>query len=142
MPEDEGRIVVPGFAILGLACLLIETLQSFREHSGQTTELIIKFLRRPRFGNAFEDERVARSFAHGVRDGILHEAETRKWVVHRDRPPGLVAPEGRGYALNRTQFCDALKKEFEDYTAEVSRPENAELRKRFAMKMDDIVNEC
>src|SRR4051812_39300112 len=32
LPDDQGRpVVVPGFAILALCCLLAETLQGFRE---------------------------------------------------------------------------------------------------------------
>src|SRR5438552_3397272 len=37
LPDDGGRrVVVPGFAIMALCCLLIETLQSFRDPAGDS----------------------------------------------------------------------------------------------------------
>jgi len=100
--NNIGRIVVPGFAIMALCCLLAETLQSFREKqeidngkeflsaasckypAGKcsrpaTTGQFRKFLNRPAFNSEFSDEIVAKKFVNGIRNGILHEAETRKW---------------------------------------------------------------
>lgn len=57
-------------------------------------------------------------------------------------PPGqvLVPEEGR-YALNRTEFYNALKAEFRGYIAELRDPSKSELRTRFKKKMSDIVKE-
>jgi hypothetical protein len=124
--------VVPGFAIMALCCLLAETLQSFRcrtemPHKPEarwsypngpcirvpqttTADAFKEFLRRPAFGGAFADEPIATSFVNGVRNGILHEAETRNWVIWRSEPEDqIVAKEGEGYALNRSTFYRALK---------------------------------
>jgi hypothetical protein len=153
---------IPGFAIMALCCLLIETVQGFREDSPAaatpsgpcpypqgkciepppgTNQLFIKFLRRPAFGEAFVGG-IASKFNRGIRNGILHEAETRKWVVWREEPGGkIVAKEGDGYALNRTLFYDALKKEFESYLQELRDPGNAALRQRFKEKMDALSEE-
>jgi hypothetical protein len=104
------------------------------------------FLGRPRFRGAFANGKVAKRFVEGIRHGILHEAETRGWVIWRNIPTGeIVKPLGAGgppYALNRTAFYEALKAEFEEYLREVREPQNTDLRKRFIEKMDDIVNEC
>lgn len=155
-------VVVPGFAILALCCLLAETLQGFRQKppkppavSGPctyedgkcikptTTDQFREFLRRPAFGGAFDDEKVARSFVNGVRNGIFHEAETRKWLVQCDKPQGqILAPKGDRYVLNRIKFYEALKAEFEGYLAELREGGDAALRSRFAKKMTDVVNEC
>lgn len=163
LPNDQGKqIAVPGFAIMALCCLLIETLQSFREApepSPQlvgscsypkgpcvrppppTKELFRKLLRLPAFRNEF-DEKTAGDFVDGIRHGIMHEAETRRWVVWRDEPPGrILEPVGRGYALNRTGFCKALTTEFENYLDQLRDPGRQDLRKRFLKKMDDIVKE-
>jgi hypothetical protein len=164
-PSDSAntRHCIPGFAIIALCCLLIETLQGFREApfaaanpAGPcsfppgpcikpppgTNQQFIKFLRRPAFGGAFNDE-VAKRFASGMRNGILHEAETRKWVIWREEPVGeIAAQEEDGYALNRSLFYDAVKKEFETYLRELRDPANKELRQRFKKKMDDLCGEA
>lgn len=163
LPNDSGmQVVVPGFAILALCCLLAETLQGFRESppkkpaaagpctfpDGQCikpamTDQFRKFLRRPAFRDEFYDEKIARRFVSGIRNGIFHEAETRGWIIRRDDPSDrILAPKGNGYALNRTKFYQALKTEFADYLKELRNPGNSSLRSRFAKKMNNIVKEC
>jgi hypothetical protein len=155
-------VVVPGFTILALCCLLAETLQGFRERPAKlnspsgpctfqddgkcirpaTTDQFREFLRRPAFRGAFDDDGVARSFVRGVRNGIFHEAETRGRVIWREEPPEqIVAREDGRYVLNRTEFYQALKAEVRDYVAEFRDPNNSELRTRFKKKMSDIVKE-
>jgi hypothetical protein len=164
-PPESGNsgICVPGFSIMALCCLLIDALQGFREKPPQrvtptgpcafpsgpcikpppgTTEQFKSFLRRSAFGVTFQDDALAARFVRGIRDGILHEAETRKWVIWRDEPVGqIVAPEQDGFALNRTLFYQAIKKEFESYLRELREPSNQALRQRFRKKMDDICKE-
>jgi hypothetical protein len=165
LPDDSGKeIVVPGFAVVGLCCLLIEALQAFREApvrqvsvpgpctypagscirpQTSTTDAFMKFLRLPAFQTAFEKDEVAKSFIHGVRNGILHEAETRRWVIWREEPANrIVESEGDGYALNRTLFYRAIKSEFDTYIRKISDLQNGDLRKCFVKKMHDIVDEC
>jgi hypothetical protein len=156
--------VVPGFAILALSCLLIETLQSFRQApessppvmgpcsyptgscirpSSTTTELFKEFLRLPAFRGAFDNDTIAKSFIRGIRNGVLHEAETREWVIWRNEPVDqIVEFRSEGYALNRTEFYRALKSEFEKYIQELRNPAKQKLRQRFLKKMDDVVKEC
>lgn len=165
LPDDgAGRVVVPGFAIMALCSLLIEALQSFRESLGETaevggpctypagpcirpvpstTEQFKKFLRLPAFGGEFDDDRIATQFVRGVRNGILHEAETRGWVIWRVEPPGrIVERRGDRYLLNRSEFYRALKCEFEKYIQELRDPANSSRRLRFVKKMEDIASEC
>ncbi len=166
LPNDDGKaITVPGFAIMGLCCLLIDTLQSFREVAPpntppagpckypqgpciqpggpSTTDAFKKFLRLPAFVHEFDDETVAASFVRGVRNGIFHEAETRRWAIWRDEPVDqIVCPEGRGYAVNRTKFYVALKSEFDSYLLQLRTGTDPQLRQRFAKKMNDLVREC
>jgi hypothetical protein len=164
VPKDNGKeVVVPGFAIMALCCLLIETLQSFRESrqslsqatgpcnypkgecirpQASTTDAFKNFLQLPAFKSEFNDK-VAKKFVRGVRNGILHEAETRRWVIWREEPKGrIIEPEAQGYAVNRTAFYEAVKTEFHNYLREVQDARNIPLRKRFVKKMDDIAKEC
>lgn len=152
---------IPGFSIMALCCLLVETLQGFRESaattgppgpctyptgpcvkpSPDTTGQFIKFLRRPAFCGAFAEDKIAKSFVRGVRNGILHEAETRKWLIWREAPSTMVQPLEDGYALNRTMFYEAVKQEFESYLKDLRDPINGEFRERFKKKMKDICKE-
>lgn len=147
---------IPGFAIIALCCLLIESLQNFREDQPVTAETVPPtklspnpcvekgsgtnqqfkaFLGRPAFGDAFSGS-VMRKFNDGIRNGILHNAETRGWVIWRDYPPGkIVEPEQNGHALNRTEFYAALKKEFDSYLLELSDCKKEALRKKFRERM-------
>jgi hypothetical protein len=161
-PKQRGQCI-PGFSIMALCCLLIDTLQGFRQKPPRpatpdgpcsfpngacikpptgTTDQFMSFLRRPAFGATFKDDDLARAFVRGVRDGILHEAETRKWVIWRDEPHGrIVEKEEDGFALNRTLFYDAVKQEFDSYLNELREPSNDALRVRFRKKMNDIFKE-
>lgn len=152
---------IPGFSIMALCCLLVETLQGFRERtattgplgpcrypavpcvkpSPDTTGQFIRFLRRPAFRGAFAEDKIAKSFVRGIRNGILHEAETRKWVIWREVPSEMVTSKEDGYALNRTMFYEAVKHEFESYLRELRDPKNEKLRERFKKKMNDICKE-
>ena len=161
LPDDAEEVVVPGFAIVGLCCLLIETLQSFRaaavnsespagpcpypggtciRPAPSTTGRFKAFLRRPRFKGQFEDERLANRFVNGVRNGVLHEAETRHWIIWRAHPAGRIVAEGAeaNLLLNRSEFYAAVKGEFEDYLKELRSADHEPLRRRFLKKMDDI----
>jgi hypothetical protein len=152
LPNDGDRdIIVPGFAIMALCCLLIETLAFFRKVDGNEAELkqtdkelIASFLRRRSFEGAFDDERVASRFVSGIRNGILHEAETRRWVIWRNDPvTGIVerASDNR-FKLNRSTFYQALRSEFELYISELRNPGSEALRRRFLEKMNDIAKTC
>lgn len=159
------RHCIPGFSIMALCCVLIDTLQGFREalpHASEptgsctfpkgpcikppppgTAQQFKSFLRRPAFGDAFKHEGLAAKFVRGIRDGIFHEAETRKWVIWRDEPTGkIVAPEEDGFALNRGLFYAAVKQECESYLRELRDPTNRALRQRFKKKMADIYKEA
>ena len=165
LPADPppAKVCIPGFSIVALCCLLIETLQNFRgevsvapepegpctypkgqciKPSPGTNEQFRRFLRRPAFGDSFKDPKTANSFLNGIRNGILHEAETRKWVIWRDTPEGkIVDKEGDGFALNRGLFYAAIKQEFDSYLQELRDPNKKPLRTSFKQKMDKLVQE-
>jgi hypothetical protein len=108
-----------------------------------TSEQFKPFLRRPAFGEAFKDNALAQAFVDGIRNGILHEAETRKWVIWRDEPVGLlVVNEQDGFALNRTLFYDVIKKDFESYLQELREHSNSAMWQRFKKKMNDTFKEA
>jgi hypothetical protein len=142
---------VPGFAIMGLCCLLMETLQAFQEEldrstprtlqrSRDTKKMFMKILKWDCFNGAFKEPAIANSFREGIRNGILHNAETRNWIIRRNAPEGqLLEKRGQVYVLNRAFFLEAVKREFENYLCRlrtVSDPENQVLRRKFIENMN------
>lgn len=144
LPSTSSK-VVPGFSIIALCCLLIETIHSFRVGASKRTKEQFKaFLQRPDFGGgAFVSDKVADSFVVGVRHGVLHEGETRQWVLWRDDPKvGLVEHLGGDrYALNRTAFYQAVKADFDAYCGSVAEGDPA-LRRCFREQMEDMLRLC
>lgn len=136
-----------GFAIMALDCLLIETLQQFYEGVEETPrrqnqEYFCRFLKQTSF-NEFFDECRARMFYQQIRNGILHQAETkgssRIWI-REGTPLVEYADDGNGLLINRNKFHEQLVHEFENYVAQLRRnnpPDNG-LRERFKRKMDSI----
>jgi len=159
-PQPVVGHCIPGFSIMALCCLLVETLQGFRENpttatdappqpctypagncikrGPDTTGQFIRFLRRPAFGTAFAEDKVAKTFVRGIRNGILHDAETRGWLIWREEPSAMVQPWENGYVLNRTLFYDAVKQEFESYLSDLRDPKKTDLRETFKRKMMNI----
>jgi hypothetical protein len=155
------RHCTPGFSIMAICCLLIEALQGFREDIPQpappsgpcnypsdvcirpstgTNKLFRNFLKLPGFAGAFSEPKIASAFMDGIRNGILHEAETRKWVIWREEPADHIVQElgDKRYALNRTLFYKGLKQEFKSYLCELRDPDKKALRVNFRGKMTDI----
>ncbi len=149
-PLPPEQATLPGFAIMGLCCVVIETLQSFRLGTrGGTNETLKTFLQeRPAFkqDGSFGKEEIAKDFANGIRNGILHWAETRQWVIRRDQPEKqMIEPRQGRYHLNRTRFVEILTKEYQTYfavLANTENPENSDLRKKFLRRMNGIAEEC
>lgn len=154
----------PGFSIMALCCLLIEALQNFRERVAHehpsrpcdyptgrcirppsgTNEQFRRFLRRPAFAEAFSNEKTTRDFMNGIRNGILHQAETRKWIIRRDEPKGKIVEtrDGGRYILNRTVFYERLKEEFKSFLCELRDPDGMQLRLHLKKSMNDISKEA
>jgi cation transport regulator ChaC len=132
----------PGFAILALDCLLIDTIQSFREGRVSTNEVSTavsfrNFLSRPIF-NSFSN-RDRQEFIHYVRNGLLHNGETRgDWKVNIRHQTMLFADPNTGSrTINPRLFHAAIVEEFEAYRDELE-VGSPECRKRFLRRMDAI----
>jgi hypothetical protein len=158
----ENQPIVPGFAIIALCCLLVETLQSFYEGgpaqgprlpdgacpypSGcakepSTARPFKEFLKRsPHFNSDFHNSEIRGDFSQHVRNALLHEAETRQgWLIRKSVPRGRIVEGKRGkYVLNRTAFYNALRAEFSDYIALLDDPSKQTERKHFLTKMDSL----
>jgi hypothetical protein len=173
--------IVPGFAIMALCCILVETLQAFYEgHIMEPPEMpegpcpypdgdclkmppAVETGEKCAFPNSpcVRTPSTARSFAHFLRDsphfadfngrarssfsiqirnGLLHDAETRGgWLIRESDPRNkILERRGQYYVLNRTRFYNALNAEFKDYLARLGDSTKDTLRNNFLKKMDNI----
>jgi hypothetical protein len=76
-----------------------------------------------------------------VRNGIMHDAETRsRWRVEKTVPTTVIPQKDTNgdYQLNRTQFHGALKAAFEDWVARL-RGGDVACREKMRMRMDEII---
>jgi hypothetical protein len=135
-----------GFAVLALDCLLIETLQQFREGKAETPrgksgEYFRLFLTETSFKDHF-DNNLADLFYDQIRCGILHQAEVKKSsrVQTRAEIPLIVKDGNGGITINRRKFHEKLALVFQEYINALrkSDPPDQSLRENFCIKMNAI----
>lgn len=130
-----------GFAIMSIDCLLIETIQSFREGVvGEpldgTRDLFVRFLTQSGHFNRDFDARKAAMFYRDYRCHLLHSGMTRgQSLVRFDGP--LVSEEGGYLRINRRLFHERVKAAFDLYCMELEDTSNDLLRDKFRKKMAD-----
>lgn len=146
--DSVGRLeTVPyaGFAILALDCLLIETIQAFKngkhaETPKESRRAYETFLTSStRFQKYFSSPRV-QDFYTNVRNGLLHDGETWKgWLVRASPQYDLVDPQPDGSIIvNRERFHDVLVKDFKAYLRDLLNPANKQLRKNLLSPINDL----
>ncbi len=139
------RCTYSGFVVLALDCLLIETLQQFREGAHRTPpresrEYFVRFLTETSFGRYFTSQ-TAEMFYRQIRSGIIHQAElegSSKILVRENIPLVKYADDGEGLVINRRLFHQQLLREFEAYIDELRDSSSQELREKFKKKMEYI----
>lgn len=118
-----GNAYPNGFAVMAIACLLMETLQAFQEgvacHRGDTGNLILRFLKQDEFwkhglhlGN--EDH-----FLREIRNGLLHRGETRRWLIEK-RHPTAIDEQAVPPVFGAWRFLAALHKALKTYLGDLS----------------------
>lgn len=130
-----------GFAILAIDCIIVETLQGFREggidHQRISCRLITSFLNeRNEFKGFFNGTGV--NFCGWYRCALLHSGQTDgDYRIQRHGP--LLKHSGNGRVdINRTAFHEAIKHEFDLYLEELADPKNEALRSNFRKVMNAI----
>jgi hypothetical protein len=105
---------------------------------GQEPQTYWDILSSPRFGSTKAQSEDFRQF---VRNGVIHDAETRKgWLVEKTVPRDAITKKNShgDYVLNRTKFHKALEATFGDWIAKL-RAGDADLRKKMRARMDQII---
>lgn len=133
-----------GFAIMALDCLLIETLEQFRQGkpktpNGQIKHYFINFLTQTAFDSDFNQQTAELFYTH-IRNGILHQAEIKGSSRIRIDEPDMVrvADDGDGLIINRRLFHSRLVNVFQDYLKELREGRDKTRRENFRKKMNAI----
>jgi hypothetical protein len=110
----------------------------------ENSHSFVEFLRnRQRFKVEFASRRTADKFVKCVRNGLLHDGETREgWLIRSGQPDNskmLERTPGGGWIIYRNHFHEALEGEFSDYLAELlAETAGTTLRSNFLLRMDSI----
>jgi len=146
LAEDEKQTPADrrfGFAILSIDCLLVETLEAFRQGltdtRGKSERLCTTFLsQRPAFQSFFSGELAGR-FYKEFRCGIVHNAQVFGTGLVWSVGP-LLRLDANRITVNRTAFHKALMQELADYLVELRDPAKTALRDNFRTKMNFIAD--
>lgn len=128
-----------GFTSIAIACLIIETLESFYQGlpdtKGHSKKMFREFFNRDSGLGAFGKD--GDWFFTEIRCGILHQAETRGgWRILRS---GLLL-DINNKTINATSFLRQLRKSVEQYSIGIQTDDA--LWKKFCAKMNAICANC
>ncbi|MCI0628650.1 MAG: hypothetical protein L0387_44545 [Acidobacteria bacterium] len=133
-----------GFAIMAISCLLIESLETFRqgwdstEKNGRSPLAFCYFFDREQ---RFEDFKgLSPQFYKHVRCGILHQGETTGgWTIRRD---GTLFDRDKR-RINATEFHRQLTEVIREYADLLLRePAGNEVWRRFRHKVGAMIRNC
>jgi hypothetical protein len=108
--------------------------------SGESRTACIRLLTSSSRFREFFDAARAGDFFASVRNGLLHDGETRDgWLVKAaDRYTLVQDLDGGHVVVNRNKFHSAVEAEFCDYLTCLSLPDNARLRMNLAKALDNL----
>lgn len=139
------KIIDSGFLKMAVSCLMIETIESFRQGKRDTK---LRGVGMQMFKDFFETEQklfpgfkdIYSDFYYNIRCGILHQAETNNaWRILR-KDTILDKTEK---TINSTKFVDALEKALINYIDSLKANDFSSLIWKHALfKLDDICENC
>jgi len=135
-----------GFLMMAVSCLMIETIESFRQGLRDTSGRGVGL---QMFKDFFEVEQmlfpgfnsISKYFYANIRCGILHQAETTNaWRILRDDSPILNKDER---TINSKKFVNALGGALDNYIEQLKANDfNSAIWKNVLLKLDDICENC
>jgi len=132
-----------GFLIMAVCCLMIETLESFRQGKKDTTGLGKKmfkdfFTTEEKLFPGFKD--IASDFYSSIRCGILHQAETTNaWRILRSGP--MLDKTNR--TIHAKSFARAVEKSLNRYVRNLTESDfTAPIWKYAILKIEDVCENC
>lgn len=142
---DHLTIVKSGFLKMAVSCLMIETIECFRQGKRDTNDsgagkkmFQCFFITERHLFPGFHD--IYSDFYYGIRCGILHQAETtNSWRIIR-RGPILNSAEK---TINASKFVFALDKALLNYLQQLESEDfNSPLWKNTLLKLGYICDNC
>ncbi len=142
-----------GFLIIAVDCMVIETLNQFHLGIEDTNKEYIKrnwksfrdFFSSSQFFKAHFDDDKSFIFYDHIRNGLLHQAQTKKKTLINFKETEMVRQANpidinEGIILNRRGFHEALVNEFESYIKKLRTDEitHDTLREKCIDKMSTI----
>ncbi|WP_177733476.1 hypothetical protein [Flavobacterium inviolabile] len=132
-----------GFSIMANCCLLIETLQSFKNGWGDSDrksgQAFKQFLTSELKFSAFKSKE--HDFYVNIRCGILHQGETTGgWIVNRS---GTNLFDDKNLAVDSIVFARELENSLKNYSENLKVAKwDSELWDNFRTKMRKIISNC
>jgi len=134
-----------GFLKMAISCLMIETLESFRQGKKDTKERGVGlqmfkdfFATEEKLFPGFKD--IAADFYYSIRCGILHQAETTNaWRILRK--DDLLDKTNK--AINATKFVKAVEKSLDSYVDSLKTNDfNAKIWEKALFKIENVCENC
>lgn len=132
-----------GFSIMANCCLLVETLQSFKNGWGdsdrKSKDAFKQFFKNnDRFDELNQKGEV---IYKNIRCGILHQGETTGgWKISRE---GTVFYDSSTNTIDAVLFADRMKISLSDYRDNLIQSEwDSEIWDNFRMKMRKVIHNC
>lgn len=132
-----------GFTMMAVGCLVIETLESFYQgwHSSKGKEPFMKFFERQKNQGGplgvFANHEI--KFHDNIRNGILHQAETKGgWKIRRSG----VLLDLNDTTINAECFIRELKKSVAQYANRLQTDPDPVLWRNFKKKMERVCKNC
>ena len=132
-----------GFSILALDCLIIETLRQFYDGTDESKNVgnsFINFLTNSEFFKTCFSKATAQIFYRHFRNGLLHQAQTKKKSLIRIGQKSMVVKVNDGLIVDRKLFHSGIEDEINQYQHRLHDSENKDLRENFIKKMNYICN--
>lgn len=141
--RSDNRHIDYSFSSMALCCLLIETLHQFYYGLDVTVfrghkEAFVQFLTRSTYLGRHFTRRTAAFFYSDIRNGILHQAQTKRNTQLAFDQLDMVIEIENGIRLDVIKFKDELINEYQLYLERLRQSTNIELRESFIKKMNYI----
>jgi len=131
-----------GFAVLALDCIVLESLWGFKEGKPvpkrSERQVYRDLLTGPNFGFT---EKQSDAFREFVRNGLMHDAETRgRWRIEKTIPKGTIIERNThgDYVINRSRFHHAVTAAVDDWIR-TARNGDATLRENIKKRIEQII---
>lgn len=142
---NNGCLMVDGFSVMALNCLLIETLLQFKNGWDETkksnSDNYSKFLEEE-FPRVFTNKKLAFIFYRDIRCGILHSAQTKNGSQLTVNEKYVVAVintnRGKRISVDVVGMSGIIKNYYLDYIEKIRNRQNVDLRDCFLKKMDHL----